>query len=178
MVRTVVAMKSPKLTDTVSLAIESAGIKIRYRCRSGAEVLRAVKKMGGGLIVCSYLLPDMTANELHEYTGENVPMLVVAKPQYLDYCKYSEIHKLAMPLKKSDLVRAAKALLAEEQEISKRMIPQRSEEDKKIITESKRLLMEKYGMTEPEAHSILQKYSMSNSLSMVEASRQFLEKEK
>ena len=59
MIRTVVAIESENLSDAVCLALERDGIPVRFRCQTGAEALRALKKMGGGVAVCSFRLPDM-----------------------------------------------------------------------------------------------------------------------
>jgi hypothetical protein len=38
---------------------------IRYKgLRAGAEVIRTVKKMGSGIVICSYKLSDMMASDL------------------------------------------------------------------------------------------------------------------
>jgi hypothetical protein len=64
MVRTVVAFNKEETLDSISLILENAGIPVRYRCRTGPEVIRAVKKMGGGVVICYYKLLDMTADRI------------------------------------------------------------------------------------------------------------------
>lgn len=48
---------------------------------------------------------------------------------------------------------------------------ERSEEEKKIIADAKRLLMERNHMTEEEAHRYMQKCSMDSGNSLVETAR-------
>ena len=48
---------------------------------------------------------------------------------------------------------------------------ERSEEEKELIGKAKALLMERNGMTEPEAHRYIQKCSMDNGTSLVETAQ-------
>ena len=52
MIRTVVAIENERLAAAVCAALDRGGIPIRDRCRTGAEAIRTVKSMGGGVIVC------------------------------------------------------------------------------------------------------------------------------
>ncbi len=50
----------------------------------------------------------------------------------------------------------------------------RSERDLKILEEAKRSVMERFRMTEPEAHKYLQKRAMDAGIDLIEASEKFL----
>ena len=67
MIRTVVAFEKDESRDKIADMLERSGVTVRYRCRSGAEVLRAVKTMGSGVVICGHRLTDMPAERLaHE----------------------------------------------------------------------------------------------------------------
>ena len=51
----------------------------------------------------------------------------------------------------------------------------RSENDRKVITTAKELLMERNQMTEDEAHHYIQKLSMDSATNMVETAEMILE---
>ena len=51
----------------------------------------------------------------------------------------------------------------------------RSENDRKVITTAKELLMERNQMTEDEAHHYIQKLSMDSGTNMVETAEMILE---
>ena len=51
----------------------------------------------------------------------------------------------------------------------------RSENDRKVITTAKELLMERNQMTEDEAHHYIQKLSMDSATNMVETAQMILE---
>lgn len=167
MIRTVVAIESRNLSDAVCLALERDGIPVRFRCQTGAEALRALKKMGGGVAVCSFRLPDMTANDLRDCAGGSASVLVVAKPQYLELCRGEDIFKLAVPVRKSELTGTVGMLLRLDGERGSAR-HRRSPEDEQTIETAKRLLMERNGMTEQEAHRYLQKTSMERCRTMAD----------
>ena len=48
MIRTIVALNDNALAENISQALVHRGIAVRYRCHTGAEVLRAVREMDGG----------------------------------------------------------------------------------------------------------------------------------
>lgn len=53
-------------------------------------------------------------------------------------------------------------------------IPQRSQEDRDTITSAKEYIMKLCGITEPEAHRMLQRKSMETSSRMVDVARSVL----
>ena len=48
---------------------------------TGAEVIRAVRYMGGGVVVCGVKLPDMTADQLYDDLEGDAYILAAAKPE-------------------------------------------------------------------------------------------------
>ena len=91
--------------------LEASGITVRVSCRSGSEAIRAIRKMGGGIIVCGYKLSEMTASDLAYDLGGQAMILVVAPPQQLQLCENENIFKLPTPFSKGDLVSSVRMLL-------------------------------------------------------------------
>ena len=80
MVRTVVAFESEKDQEAIAGVLEKSGITVRFRCRTGLETIRAVKQMGGGIVVAGYKFPDMTTENLAwQLKDDGVTVLMVAK---------------------------------------------------------------------------------------------------
>ena len=55
-------------------------------CAGGAEALRAVRRLGGGVVICGFYLSDMTANALAEDLRGLALVLVVAQAACLELC--------------------------------------------------------------------------------------------
>ncbi len=175
MVRTVVAFNKQETLDSIASMLEDNGIPVRYRCRTGPEVIRAIKKMGGGVVICYYKLLDMTADEMAFELQGSADFLVAAKPAYLELCENENLFKIPMPIKVGEFIGSVNVLLQLDQKRSKAEIPKRSPEDELLILQAKQLLMEKNGMTEPQAHRYLQKKSMETSSKMTDTARLILQ---
>ena len=158
---TVVAFEKEESRDRIADMLEKSGVAVRFRCRSGAEVLRAVKTMGAGEL----------AHELH---GQ-AKFLVLAKQNQLDMMDNPDVFKLQLPISAGEL-RGSVSILQQLDEISSRgQAPQRSEEERHVIGKAKELLMESRGFTEAEAHKFLQKRSMETGTKLADTARQILE---
>lgn len=175
MVRTVVAFEKDESRDKIADMLERAGITVRYRCRSGAEALRAVKTMGSGVVVCGHKLTDMSAGRLaHELRGM-AKFLVLAKQSQLELMDDPDIFKLPIPISSAELRGSVNILIQLDEITARAQTPQRSEEEREMIGRAKELLMESRGFTESEAHRYLQKRSMETGTKLVETARQILE---
>ena len=175
MIRTVVAFEKDDSRNKIADMLERAGVTVRFRCRSGAEVLRAVKTMGSGVVICGHKLADMPAEHLaHDLRGQ-AKFLVLAKQAQLELLSDPDIFKLQIPISAAEL-RGSVNILIQLDEISSRdQIPQRSEEEQHVIAKAKELLMESRGFTEAQAHRYLQKRSMETGAKLAETARQILE---
>ncbi len=175
MIRTVVAFEKDESRDKIADMLEKSGVTVRYRCRSGAEVLRAVKTMGSGVVICGHKLTDMPAEHLaHDLRGQ-AKFLVLAKQSQLELLSDPDIFKLQIPISAAEL-RGSVNILIQLDEISARaQIPQRSQEEQHMIDRAKEALMEKRGFTEAQAHKYLQKRSMETGTKLAETARLILE---
>ena len=174
MIRTVVALENSASETMISEILERNRIAVRYRCHTGAEVIRAVAQMGGGVVICGYKLPDMTAEDLAYDLGESAAVLMVAKAHYLELCGHEGIFKLPVPVRASELIGSVNILIQMDQMRSRRSNPRRSPEDERIVRQAKELLMEQNGMTESAAHKYIQHKSMETCMKMTETAKLIL----
>lgn len=174
MVRTVVAFNKQETLDSISSLLEDSGISVRYRCRTGPEVIRAVKKMGGGVVICYYKLLDVMADQIAYELQGIADVLVAAKPVYLDLCENESLFKIPMPIRTGEFIGSVNVLLQLDQKRSKAELPKRSEDDELLIIQAKQLLMDNSGMSEPQAHRYLQKKSMETSSKMTDTAKLIL----
>ena len=174
MIRTIIALNDEAQAQSMTQALVHRGITVRYRCQSGAEVLRAVKEMGGGVIICSFKLRDMTAKELADRLAGQALILVLAKGNTLALCDHNDLFTLAVPVRPSELIGAVNMLLQMDAMRAAQRIPKRSTSAQETINKAKKLLMRHHNMTEPEAHHYLQQHSMRAGVRMEDIARDLL----
>ncbi len=174
MIRTVVAFATEDARNTISGLLEKSGISVRFSCRTGLEAVRAIKKMGGGVVVCGSRLPDMTADELCFELYESAFFLVVGKPSQLQLCESEDIFKLSTPLRGGELAGSVNMLLQMDERRSRSSLPKRSDMDKDLVMRAKSFVMEKNGMSEDAAYRFIQRRSMETSTPMTEIARLIL----
>ena len=153
------------------------GFQVPAVCTTGAQALAAVDSLGDGIVVCGYKYPDMIYSELNDCLPAHFEMLLVASQQVWSECVGNDIVCVAMPIKVHDLVNTLE-MMAENIVRRRRKLREkpkvRSEEDKKILWEAKRLLMERNNMTEEEAHRYIQKCSMDSGTNLIETAQMIL----
>lgn len=175
MIRTIIALNDATLSDSIADVLTHRGITVRYRCQSGAEVIRAVREMDGGVVICTAKLRDMTAVELADCLDGQASLLVLAKSGQLALCDRDDLFTMTVPVRPAELIGAVTMLLQMDAMRAARTIPKRSDDDQKDIEAAKALLMTRHGMTEDQAHRYLQQHSMRIGLRMGLVARAFLE---
>lgn len=175
MIRTVIALGTGERADSICRALEQSGVEVRYRCRTGAEVIRAIRKMGGGVVLCPFKLPDMTADTLASNLNGMATLLVIAKPQSLELCGEENLFKIPIPVRVAELIGAVNMLLQMDQMRAMHTTSKRSEADQSLIVQAKELLMHRSGMSEAAAHRYLQRRSMETCMRMEETAKIVIE---
>lgn len=174
MVRTILAIQDAALSESIARILARSGIEIRLVCRSGQEAIRAVRRMGGGIVICSSRLTDMTADELAETIGSDGLFLVLAKTHDLDYLNNENMFRVPLPVKSGELVGCLRILLQLDEHAALAKIPRRTDEDKELINQAKLTLISKNDMTEDQAYRFIQKRSMETSTPMAEVAKMIL----
>lgn len=145
-------------------------------CQTASEILRISNDRDYGVIICTKNLKDMSFVDLSQYMPPMFGMIVLTKDINLD--TYSEnVMKLIMPFKTTELVSTINMITSffiRKIKKKKSMPVKRSPEEEKIITSAKELLMDRNGLTEPEAFRYIQKSSMDTGRSMVESAEMIL----
>ena len=85
--RLIVAFSSDTAAHRICAWLAQSGFPARTVCRTGAEVVRAVRYMGGGSVICAARLPDYTADELYDDLDGQADLLVIGKPEQLSDCE-------------------------------------------------------------------------------------------
>ena len=146
--RIILAFASEKAHAQITRILGSGGLAPSISCFSGAETIRAARKLGGAVVICGFRLRDMTAEMLAVDLTGIAPVLVISSPGNLELCGDRNLIKLAVP----------------------------SSREERLICRAKAVLMEVNLMSEAEAHRFLQKYSMDTGLRLAETARLILER--
>ncbi len=164
----------PRLDDARNLKniLVRSGFSVTALCTTGAQALSYADGLNTGIIISAYKLPDMLFFEIKEFMPKDFEMLVLANKQRLAECQGNGVMALSMPFVISDFIDTVGMLVTaadKKRKLSKKIPREKSEEDKQLIEQAKRLLMERNNFTEEEAHKFIQKCSMDSGTNMVES---------
>ena len=171
----IVAFESGKSCERIRDILESSGTAECIVCHSAAEVKRTVSHQRVTTVICGFKLPDQTAQDLFEDLPTSCAMLMVANQAQLDLCANPDIFKLAAPVGRGDIVASVRMLLQFAGRMDRYVRPRRSQEEEQVIHQAKQLLMARHGMSEEQAHRLLQKRSMDTGARMIQTARLVLE---
>ncbi|MCR5746678.1 MAG: ANTAR domain-containing protein [Lachnospiraceae bacterium] len=174
MIGIIVAFPKPENAQMIQGLLKRSGFSVVSVCNTGAQVLSAVDDLSEGVVVCGYKFPDLMYNELKADLPEEFDMMLVAGRANLQEAMGQNIVCVEMPLKAQDMIDTLSMMVdtCERKKRKRRQMPKfRSEADKAVITQAKKLLMERNNLTEEEAHRYLQKMSMDTGTGLVEAAQ-------
>ena len=160
----IVAFENAAMSRQFSDLLENAGAAKCLVCRSGDQVRRLLSKETSYCVVCSPHLSDGPAEWLYEDLPPVCSLLLVGPQHMLDACGSRDVFKLATPLRKEEALSTVKLLLQFGHRMERFVRPRRSGAEQELVDRAKKLLMEKKGVSEEEAHRSLQKRSMDDGL--------------
>lgn len=154
-----------------SILVKSGFLAVTV-CTCGAQVLSQSGLLGSGIVVCGYRFGDMNCRQLREQLSNRFEMLLAASPSLWSGERMGEIVCLPAPFTVKDLVgtvRMMEQIAVQKERRLRSLKRERSEEEKRLVAEAKRILMDRNRMTEPQAHRYLQKCSMDSGTSLPES---------
>lgn len=170
----------PKIDDAKNLRklLIRNGYDVNIVCDSGSQVIEAVNRLDGGIVISGYRFSDMYYIEINDYLPKGFQMLLLASPRKLADSDVRDMVSLSMPFKVQDLLNTLEMMMVQYNRWRKKQKKKprvRTENEKKVIRIAKELLMERNQMTEDEAHHYIQKISMDSGTNMVETAEMILE---
>ena len=164
----IIACKDCAMCDKLAHTLSASGIDVVGTATKGASALQKAARYYGerGVLLCSYAMSDMNASELYRIMPEGFEMVVLLSARQRAVFDGEGMLCLDIPINRRDLIDTLMMLT----ETHKPMVVKpdsRSEGDREIISKAKALLMERNGISEPEAHRFLQKQSMNSGQSLV-----------
>ena len=164
MARMIIAGASETNRDQMSRLLASSGFSVFRSCASGSTLRRTISESEDCIVIMMGQLPDCKADELVWDYGDRVQILLIAKPEVLDDCESREIFKLAIPTSGRAIAGALEML----NQLHAMRAPKRMGTERQVVEQAKEILMRQRGLSEPEAHHLLQKYAMDHGMKMAD----------
>jgi len=176
--------------------LRSNGLPVLGIATSGAQVLQQEALCAeGGIVICPFRLPDLSANEIRRLLAPASDLLVLANARQISQIYGEGIYTLVQPFSSQDVLDAARGLLVHQPPPTllsplealhygqpavssagaDKTPVNRSAEEQLTIERAKTFLMQRKHLTEPEAHRFLQKRSMESGIRIVELARRLLQ---
>ncbi len=168
----------PRIDDAKNIknVLVRNGYTVAAACSTGAQAINYAEDLMNGIIVCGYRFPDMLAFQLKEQLPAGFDMLMIASSEYHDP-RRSDIVFVSMPLKVHDLISSLE-MVSQNQDRRRRKMREaaktRTDQERGVIEEAKRVLMDRNHMTEAQAHRYIQKCSMDSGINMVETAQMII----
>lgn len=171
----IVAFENRAMCQRFSELLESSGTAVCLTCHSGDQVRRLLSRQQIYCVICGPHLTDGPAEWLYEDLPAVCSLLLVGPQHMLDACSSREIFKLATPIRKEEALSTVRLLLQFGHRMERVLRPKRSGAEQELVERAKRVLMDQDGISEEEAHRLLQKRSMDAGCRMVQTARTILE---
>lgn len=168
----------PKTEDAKKMAgmLRQRGLGIDLACSTGAEALKCMNTRDYGLVVCGYRLQDMSHMDLLELLPNYFEMITLTSESKAPMCADS-VEKVTMPLKTQillDTIDRVMSRIEKKVRHDKKGPGSRSEEDRLIIEQAQKIIMDERGIGRIESYRYIQKRSMDSSMSMVEMAKKMI----
>ena len=170
MARIVIAGRSAQSREQMASLLSSSGYPVYRLCSSAGELRRVLNDCDDGLLILAGQMPDCSTDELFWDYGRQVQILLIDKPPVLEACEEAGVFRLALPTSQQAVLGAVEMLT----QLHRMRLPRRSADEKQLVEEAKALLMRRDGLTEPQAHRMLQQAAMSRGLRMADCAAQII----
>lgn len=175
MEQVIVAFESEKTCRRIKDILENSGTASCLVCRSGDQVRRYANKQHIAVVICGYKLSDETAEDVLGDLPPVCAMLLLAPQNRLDMVRGDGLFSLPTPVSRSELIASVRMLLQLGCRQENNLQSKRNQEERQQIKAAKELLMDRYSLTEEQAHRFLQKKSMDTGMKLSETARLVLD---
>lgn len=164
MARIVISGASEQSRSQMARLLSSSGYPVYRLCAGSGELRRALNDCDDGLLILAGALPDTGTDELYWDYGQQVYILLVARPPVLEACEEEGVFRLALPTSQQAVLGAVEMLT----QLHRMRLPKRSADDRDLIEQAKAILMRREGLTEPQAHRTMQQWAMNRGRRMAD----------
>jgi len=137
----------------IAALIEKSGFHVSHICALGSSVLELSQQKKSGVIVCPFVMKDMSAADLSESLPVDFDVISLSKNGSEQYM--GNMITLPLPIEKEAFIQTVSVLAS-----SRGGFTKRSADEGDCIAKAKDVLMAVKGMNEGQAHKFLQNESM------------------
>ena len=170
----IVAFEHEAMSQRFSALMEQERVARCLICRSGDQVRRLLDKQQTYCVVCSPRLTDGPAEWLYQDLPPTCALLLVGPQHVLDACSSDDVFKLATPIRREEAVSTVRLLIQFGHRVERLLHSRHSTSEQELVERAKNLLMERKGLSEEEAHRLIQKRSMDTGARLVQTARRIL----
>lgn len=172
----IIAMSNVELASRIRHVLSNNGYHVVDVCVSGNEVIRKVRMLKPEVAVINYELPDTTGLEVAKIiTGDKLCTVVLltneTQKEYAEgIMNEADLVCLNKPFNKTILLHTLELIMRSRRKIKKLEGEltdlKKNLENRKLIDKAKGVLMDKLGLSEPDAYRKIQKQSMDSGVPM------------
>lgn len=148
--------------------IVKGGYHVSHVCPGGIAALEIAQQKENGVIVCPFLMKDMSAAELAEALPVDFDVIALSRNGSEQYM--GNMLTLTMPVDRNEFLQTVGILASSQTSFTKR-----SESENDYILKAKQALMAVKGMSEMQAHKYLQKISMNTGKKLLKTAMDILD---
>ena len=175
MEQVILAFENESVAYRIKEVLEATGTAGCIFCKTADQVRRAVRQTGVTAVICGFKLGGETSEHLFHDLPPSCAMLVLAPQNRLELLQETDIFRLAAPASKGDLLASVRLLLQVSRRLERAFRPHRSKEEVDVVNRAKRLLMDRNGLSEEQAHRFLQRASMNSGVNLTQTARMVLD---
>ncbi len=172
----VIVMRNAELGNRIRQVLNTQGFNVIDICASGNEGIRKIRMLKPEIAIVNYELPDITGLEVAKIiTGDKLcTAILLTNETQREYVEnmINDIDLICLnkPFNKTILLHTIQLLMRSKQKVHKLegelKSLKKNLENRKMVDKAKGLLMQKLGLTEPEAYRRIQKQSMDSGVAM------------
>lgn len=147
----------PKKETALSIRslIEKSGFHVSHVCALGSSALEIAQEKQNGVIVCPFVMRDISAAELAEQVPQGFDIIALSNSGSEQYM--GNLITLPVPMDRNDFLNTVHMLAS-----SRSSFTRRTGADGEYISKAKEALISLKGMSESQAHKFLQQESMKS----------------
>ncbi len=173
----IIAIPKREAADRIAGSIKRRGLNVEVFFHSSPSgILGETQFASTGLVICTEKIQGMRYTELFEYLPHGFGMILLSRhPGDMPLDERFKLLTLPFPMQQLlDLIAESLYRKDPARRKKKKIRIQRTPEEQQMIDQAKEILMATKELTEPEAHSMLQKQSMDTGKTLVESAQMIL----
>lgn len=172
----IIAASSKKLVSTLERMLDASGMPAFAVYTSGSEIQAVWSDIEDAVLICASLR-DVPSIYLSKVMPDSWDMILLLTSEQPFPYYVSNVIPVNLPVTRLELIDTVVSVAGSENSTFAAKTTAkgvRPKEETEIIEKAKRKVMTERGISESDAHKLLQRYSMNSGISMVEAAKRFL----